>query len=81
MENDKPVEVLFELPDLLEGPIELPSGGMVGIGDKVEHPEYGIGNVFRVGTYHDDLGPFVFCDFPNHPSKMIGIAFVKKVAP
>jgi hypothetical protein len=76
--NDPSVEITMALPDILEGPVELPSGDMVAVGDKVEHAELGIGEVIRIGTYYDHVGILLFCDFPGNPSQTIGIAFVRK---
>lgn len=80
-DNENPIEINLLLPDILEGPVELPSGGIVAVGDKVEHAELGVGEVIRIGTYHDHVGILLFCDFPDNPSQTIGIAFVKKVMP
>lgn len=78
--NEKvPVEIILELPEHLEGPVRMPSGEQVSIGDEVEHPDFGVGRVFRIATYHDELGVLLCVEYSDGSHKMLGINFVKKV--
>lgn len=74
-----PVEFVFELPELLKGPVKLPDGQLVDIGDKVEHQSLGVGRVLRISTYHDDLGILLFVEFPNFQHELLCLDGVKKV--
>lgn len=78
--DDKvPVDILLELPELLEKPVLMPSGEYLAIGDSVEHPQFGIGSVIRIATYHDDHGVVIRVKFPNDVYKTLGLKFVRKV--
>lgn len=74
-----PTEFVVELPELLAGPVTLPNGDVVHIGDQVEHASAGIGKVMRISTYHDELGILLFVEFPNDRHELVGLSFVKKV--
>lgn len=77
--EEAPLEIVLELPDHLEGPVQMPSGEQVSIGDDVEHPDFGVGKVFRIATYHDELGILLCVEYSDGTHKMLGINFVKKV--
>ncbi len=78
-DESPPVEFVFELPELLKGPVKLPDGQLVDIGDKVEHQSLGVGRVLRISTYHDDLGILLFAEFPNFQHELLCLDGVKKV--
>lgn len=69
------------MPEHLEGPVQLPNGDFVDIGDRVEHQTFGIGEVFRIATYHDDLGILLCVEYPNGEDRMLCLDVVKKVTP
>lgn len=75
------VEIELELPEHLSGPVELPDGELVDIGDKVIHARLGVGTVYRIATYHDDLGVLLCIEFPDDVHEMICLDGVKKVKP
>lgn len=74
-----PFEIALELPELIDGPVSLPSGEILAIGDKIQHEECGIGLVIRFATYHDSMGLLVCAEFPNDRHEMLGVNFVRKV--
>lgn len=74
-----PIDLVFELPELLDGPVELPTGEVVQIGDQVEHRTFGIGTVFRIATYHDHLGTLLCVRYPTGEKRMLCLDVVKKV--
>lgn len=73
------VEIELELPEHLPGPVKLPDGALVDIGDKVVHSRLGVGTVYRIATYHDDLGVLLCIEFPDDVHEMICLDGVKKV--
>lgn len=73
------VEIELQLPEHLKGPGKLPNGDMVDIGDRIEHPDCGVGTVYRIATFHDHLGILLCVEFPNNVHEMVGLNFVKKV--
>jgi hypothetical protein len=75
-----PIDIMIELPDILENPVLMPSGEYLAIGDMVEHPEFGVGRVIRIATYHDDLGIVIRVEYPDQTNKTLGLQFVRKVA-
>lgn len=78
-DDSVPIELVFELPELLEGPVKLPNGQIVNIGDTIEHKTLGIGRVLRFSTYHDELGILLFVEFANDRHELIGQTFVRKI--
>lgn len=72
-------EIDLDLPEHLDGPVQLPNGELVNIGDWIEHPDCGVGKVYRIATYHDHLGILLCVEFPGNVHEMIGLRFVKKV--
>jgi hypothetical protein len=78
-EKTPEVEMVIELPELSDGPVALPDGSLVKVGDKVSHDEFGTGTIYRVANYHDDLGVLLCVEFPNGIEKMLSVDFVKKV--
>jgi hypothetical protein len=83
-ENDKSKEVteidmVVEMPRILDGPIVLSDGTTLSNGDRVEHATLGTGTIIRLFEY-SELGQGVFVDFGNNVRDQIGIAYVKKVA-
>jgi len=77
-DDEMPVDIMIELPDILENPVLMPSGEYLAIGDKVEHSEFGVGRVIRIATYHDDLGVVIRVDYPDKTYKTLGLQFVRK---
>ncbi len=78
--DESPVfEFGLELPEHLDGPVTLPNGSQVDIGDFVEHSSLGVGKVYRIATYHDELGILLCVEFPNDRHEMLGVNFVRKV--
>jgi hypothetical protein len=65
IKNDPPIEIDMTLPEILEGPVELPSGGLVAVGDKVDHAELGIGESFESAL---TLTKPAFCFFATSPA-------------
>jgi len=41
----------------------------------------GIGKLYRIATYHDELGVLLCVEFPNNQHEMLGLNFVRKVNP
>ncbi|MBN8662599.1 MAG: hypothetical protein J0M35_19680 [Candidatus Obscuribacter phosphatis] len=79
--DDKvPIEIVLELPEILDAPVLMPSGEYLAAGDSVEHPEFGVGKVVRIATYHDDLGIVLRIEYPDSTHKTLGLNFVKKVS-
>lgn len=74
-------EIELEMPEHLDGPVQLPNGDLVDVGDKVEHRTFGIGEVFRIATYHDHLGILLCVEYPNGDDRMLCLDVVKKAAP
>jgi hypothetical protein len=72
-------EMEITLPDHLKGPVTLPNGDSVDIGDSVEHIDLGIGKIYRIATYHDKLGILLCVEFAGGRDEMLGLNFVKKV--
>ncbi len=72
-------EVEMQLPEHLPGPVTLPNGDSVCIGDRVKHADFGTGTVYRIATYHDELGVLLCVEFPSGIDKMLGLSFVEKV--
>jgi hypothetical protein len=70
-EEKPPFEIELQLPELLEGPVTLPNGDVIQVGDKIEHSDFGVGEVYRIATYHDNLGILLCVDFPNGDEKML----------
>ncbi len=73
------IEMVIELPELSDGPVVLPDGSSVRIGDNVSHEEFGTGTIYRIANYHDDLGILLCVEFSGGVEKMLGIDFVRKV--
>lgn len=80
-EDSPPFEMVLELPEHIDGPVELANGDMVDVGDSVQHPDYGIGKVYRIATYHDEYGVLLCVEFPGNQHKMLGLKLVKKFEP
>jgi len=80
-EEPPTVEFVLELPEHLEGPLKLPNGDTVDVGDMIEHTSLGIGKLYRIATYHDELGVLLCVEFPNNQHEMLGLNFVRKVNP
>jgi hypothetical protein len=59
----------------------LSNGDTLDIGDMVEHPELGIGRIYRIVTYYNELGTLVCIDFPQNVKEMIRAEskFLKKI--
>jgi len=72
------IEMVVEMPRIIEGPIILADGTSLSIGDRVEHVNLGTGTIIRLFEYRD-LGPGVFVDFGNDVQKQIGAAYATKV--
>lgn len=72
--------MVMQLPEHLPGPVSLPNGESVSIGDRVKHPDFGTGTVYRIATYHDELGTLLCVEFASGIEKMLGLAFVEKCA-
>lgn len=79
-DSDDPIQIdmVLELPRILEGPLVLSDGSTLSVGDRVEHATLGTGTIIRLFEY-SELGPGVFVDFGNEVEDMIGVGFVKKV--
>lgn len=75
------IDVDVEMPEHLEGPVTLPNGDIVSIGDAVQHKKFGVGLVYRIATYHNDLGVLLCVEFPDNLHKMLCLDVVNKVAP
>jgi hypothetical protein len=71
-EFPKIFEIEFELPKILKEPIELDDGTTLYVGDRVEHPKYGIGTMIRL-LFYKDFGQGVFVDFGHDIEKALGI--------
>ncbi|MCA0315024.1 MAG: hypothetical protein LCH63_14490 [Candidatus Melainabacteria bacterium] len=80
-DDSQPVDIMLELPEILEHPVLMPSGEYLSIGEYVEHPEFGVGRVTRIATYHDDLGIIIRVEYPDHKHRTLGLKFVHKVLP
>jgi len=80
-EQSQYFEIDVEMPEHLEGPVTLPDGDTVSIGDSVQHEKFGVGSVYRIATYHDHLGILLCVEFPNNFHKMLCLDVVKKVKP
>lgn len=78
-EEPLPFEFVLELPEHLEGPLTLPNGDIVDVGDMIEHTSLGVGKLYRIATYHDDLGILLCVEFPNNQHEMLGLNYVRKV--
>ncbi len=79
--DDLPIEIILELPELLKEPVALPDGDVVDIGDYVEHRTFGVGQIYRIATYHDHLGILLCVEYPNGEDRMLCLDVVKKVNP
>ncbi|MBX9720681.1 MAG: hypothetical protein K2X81_04755 [Candidatus Obscuribacterales bacterium] len=77
--ENSPLEIILELPEHLDGPAKMPSGELVAIGDEVEHHDFSVGRVFRIATYHDELGILLCVEYADGTHKMLGLKFVKKL--
>lgn len=77
--DDSPIEIILELPELLKEPVTLPDGDVVDIGDYVEHRTFGVGQIYRIATYHDHLGILLCVEYPNGDDQMLCLDVVKKV--
>lgn len=73
------IDMVVEMPRIIDGPIVLADGTTLSIGDRVEHKNLGTGTIIRLFEYRE-LGPGVFVDFGNDVQKQIGAGFVKKLA-
>jgi hypothetical protein len=78
-DDNQPVDVMLELPEILDNPVLMASGDYLTIGDQVEHEEFGVGKVTRIATYHDDLGIIIRVEYPDSTHRTLGLKFVKKV--
>lgn len=78
-ENIPHTEIEIELPEHISGPIKLANGDLVDIGDRIEHPTLGIGTIYRIATYHDELGILLCVEFANSQHEMIGLRLPKKL--
>ena len=79
--DDLLIEIILELPELLKEPVALPDGDVVDIGDYVEHRTFGVGQIYRIATYHDHLGILLCVEYPNGEDRMLCLDVVKKVNP
>jgi len=79
--DDSPIEIILELPELLKEPVALPDGDVVDIGDYVEHRTFGVGQIYRIATYHDHLGILLCVEYPNGEDRMLCLDVVRKVNP
>lgn len=79
--DDLLIEIILELPELLKEPVALPDGDVVDIGDYVEHRTSGVGQIYRIATYHDHLGILLCVEYPNGEDRMLCLDVVKKVNP
>lgn len=77
-ENTPRIELEVELPEHVSGPVKLANGDFVDIGDKIEHPTLGIGAIYRIATYHDELGILLCVEFANSQHQMIGLKLATK---
>jgi hypothetical protein len=73
------IDMVVEMPRIVDGPIVLADGTTLSIGDRVQHVNLGTGTIIRLFEYRE-LGPGVFVDFGNGVQKQIGMNFVKKTA-
>lgn len=69
----------MQLPEHLPEPVSLPNGESVSIGERVKHAEFGTGIIYRIATYHDELGTLLCVEFQSGTEKMLGLDFVEKV--
>ncbi|MBX3151885.1 hypothetical protein KF728_17135 [Candidatus Obscuribacterales bacterium] len=72
------VEMEMQLPDILDGPLELENGVTLNEGDMVEHAELGKGKILRIWTY-TTLGTCLYVDWGANGKQEVHPGYVRKV--
>ncbi len=71
-------EMEIKLPKIMPGPLTMKDGTAFFVGDKVSHPESGVGTILRI-LYYEDVGDCLYIDFGSEGKKGVHPGFVNKV--
>lgn len=78
-EKTRPVKIDMQLPEILDGPLELENGVTLNEGDMVEHSELGKGKIIRIWTY-STLGTCLYVDWGANGKHEVHPGYVSKLA-